>query len=809
MVEQKTNLKNFFEQKASNFVAGFFSFFLLIFLSKGGFNAGYEASIFVLEIMCLFFAFFLFVITLYKFSATQTRDNFLLWIGFSTMMWLTLFRSYLLSIIEVDATQLQYGVVPFTNVIEIGFFASALLVFLIYQKEGKFVQIKRTSVAYYTAFLIVSACIVEGLIVGGLPRLIARIEDFSGISKNITLLLLLVQAVALGVTLFAGVRFFSKRKSVDIMVTLAGASLLLATFILAKVIQGTATNLGDAIALKAVALVFFLLFYMSEYKKTLVHIDASSGVVDKQVSEKIQQMALQSEAIREKTIESKEVTRIKSELLANMSHELRTPMNSIIGFTSRVIRKTQDIIPEQQIKNLRTVERNAYQLLSLINTILDVSKIEAGRMEIFCEKTLVSDLVTEVIEMARSLIGRKEIELKSEIDEGAIINSDRTKIKQMLINLMGNAIKFTERGEIQITVKKELNIHDDPERPPLAGISIYVKDTGVGIKKESLPYIFDDYKQVDGSLTRKTGGTGLGLALVKRFSQLLGGSVSVESEYEKGTSFHICLPEDVTQIAVKEKPEKKALDPSQKTLVLYETNESNTKPQQIFFEKNGFEVKVASTVDEAFMLAKEQYPRLVVLDILAFDKRVVDLIKKIKGNYYTKDIRFCFSRLYNSRKYGYVVDVIDFVYKPVNKELVSRIVNLAARTCAQLDHILVVDHDQGALETMHNLLLQEGNFSVRIARGVSEALSMLRKQKPDIIFFNLFLPDSEGYKIIAEIGTSKKWSDIPILCVVPKMLEATHLRQPTETIAFLPDKSDLKREDVLKKIISIANGVAL
>jgi DNA-binding response OmpR family regulator len=374
---------------------------------------------------------------------------------------------------------------------------------------------------------------------------------------------------------------------------------------------------------------------------------------------------------------------------------------------------------------------------------------------------------------------------------------------------MGNAIKFTERGEIQIIVKKEENIHDDKVRAPLPGISIYVQDTGIGIKKESLPYIFDDYKQVDGSLTRKTGGTGLGLALVKRFSQLLGGNVSVESEYEKGTTFRIRLPEDVNQITEKEPVETKHLDLSRKTVVLYETTEADTALQKAAFEQNGFEVHVAKSVEEGFTLAKEQYPRLIVLDILAFDARGIDLIKKIKGNYYTKDIRFCFSRLYNQRKYGYVFDVVDFVYKPVNKELVSRIINLAARACTQLKNILVIDHDEGAREAMHDLLLQEGDFSVRIARDMNETIAMLKKQQPDVIFFNLFLPEAEGYKLVAEIGTSKKWADIPVICIVPKMLDATQLRQPSETIAFLPEKSDLKMEQTLRKIVTIASDVVI
>jgi signal transduction histidine kinase/DNA-binding response OmpR family regulator len=809
MARRIKKVKEFLDKNANNIVAGFFSFFLIVFLAKEGLSARYETHVFVLEIMCLFFTFFLFLTTLYKFSATQDKGGLFLWSGFSVLLWMLFFRSYLLSFIGIEEPVVRTVVLAFSNLGEGAVFSIVLLVYMIISAQKEEITLKTSALIYYVFLTIFCAFFIEAITVLGLPKIIGPITDVAEIAREMMFFTMLAQALALAVIVLAAIRFYNRGHNINLVIGLVGLCSLLASFFLARVLRGLSTDLSGAVAFKAGSLVFFLLFYMSDYQKRLVQIENENESIEKKVSEKIRQITRQSEAIREKTIESREATRIKSELLANMSHELRTPMNSIIGFTSRVIKKTHDIIPEQQVKNLRTVERNAYQLLGLINTILDVSKIEAGRMEVFYEKINISELVNDVLEMGKSLLGGKDVLLASDVAEGILITSDRTKIKQMLVNLVGNSIKFTEQGEIRISVEEVETIYDNDTLAPLPGVLIKVTDTGVGIKADDLPYIFDDYKQVDGSLTRKTGGTGLGLALVKRFSQLLGGNVTVESEYERGTTFHIRLPKDSASLGSLEEKGPKPTEASRKAVVVYETDAADSALEKKVFNQKGYEVKIAQTIDEAFICSKENYPRLVVLDILAFEKKGVDLIKKFKNNYYTKDVRFCFCCFYNKQKYGYICDVLEYVYKPVNKELVSRIVNIASRTCPHLDSILVIDHDEGALNSMHELLLQEGDFSVRIARDEKETLSILHKQKPDIIFFNLFLPEGEGYKIIAQIGTSKKWCSIPIIFVVPKMLDATHLKKPAETIAFFPDKGGLKRDEILGKLIAIADNVVL
>lgn len=230
---------------------------------------------------------------------------------------------------------------------------------------------------------------------------------------------------------------------------------------------------------------------------------------------------------------------LKSEILSNMSHELRTPMNSIIGFTGRVIKKSGDRLEKRQLQNLMIVERNANQLLMLIDGLLDLSKIEAGMMELQLEEFDFSMLVKEVIHLSQPGLEGQDVRLIADLpEEPMILNTDYLKLKQVLINLVNNSIKFTDRGVIKISSQFIF----DCDKPK---ISISVSDTGFGMDKKALRFVFDAFRQVDGKSTRKAGGTGLGLAIVRSFTDLLAGKVNVSSQVDVGTIFEIIIPVNI------------------------------------------------------------------------------------------------------------------------------------------------------------------------------------------------------------------------------------------------------------------------
>jgi len=236
--------------------------------------------------------------------------------------------------------------------------------------------------------------------------------------------------------------------------------------------------------------------------------------------------------IQEKNQQLEIANRHKSQFLANVSHELRTPLNAIIGFTRIVLRKVEGQIPELQIENLKKVLISSEHLLGLINGLLDLAKIESGKMEVFAQSFKIDEIVQVAASTVEPMLKSGRVKLVKEIaPDLPPLNTDRDKLKQVILNLLSNAAKFTEKGEIKVSASRENG-----------SMKLIVSDTGIGMKQEALDYIFEEFRQVDMSTTRKYGGTGLGLAIVKKLVNLLGGDISVESEVGKGSKFTITMP---------------------------------------------------------------------------------------------------------------------------------------------------------------------------------------------------------------------------------------------------------------------------
>ena len=236
--------------------------------------------------------------------------------------------------------------------------------------------------------------------------------------------------------------------------------------------------------------------------------------------------------IQEKNEQLEAANRHKSQFLANVSHELRTPLNSIIGFTRIVLRRVGTQIPDLQKDNLQKVLVSSEHLLSLINELLDLAKIESGRMEVYAETFQLNDVVRMATSTVEPMLKDGRVRLVTEIaPDIPPLKTDRDKLKQAVLNLLSNAAKFTEKGEIKVAAWQENG-----------NVKLTVSDTGIGMKKEALDYIFEEFRQADMSSTRRYGGTGLGLAIVRRFINLMGGDIGVESEVGKGSKFTITIP---------------------------------------------------------------------------------------------------------------------------------------------------------------------------------------------------------------------------------------------------------------------------
>lgn len=696
---------------------------------------------------------------------------------------------------------------------ELGTVALCFSAAYIFQGSAISEEDESSPLVIYIVVIVLAAFFFNFITFIGVPRVVSNSEKAALLAKTNFIFFLFAQGMLLGAGIPAVVCAL-KRKVSAVQAFVLLAALYGATLCLFRVASNE-TLVDFVIIIKSFGL--FFLFFSSTAGGCGGNISEEAlnarmkevlAEKDKELAEKTRELSQYTESLREKSIESQETSRIKSELLANMSHELRTPMNSIIGFTTRVIKKAEkeQTLPDRQLKNLKTVERNAFHLLSLINTILDVSKLEAGRMEVFTEEIILAPIVEEVIEMARSLIGSKDIKLSFACAEDISITSDRTKIKQVLVNLVGNAIKFTESGAISISVRPIETEEEKNMTVTRNGIICTVADTGVGIKQEDLKYVFDDYKQIDGSLTRKTGGTGLGLSLVKRFSQLLGGNVTVESEYQRGTKFNVFLPLDATGIEQEQTEEEKKIDTKQKLILSYEPDLAVKGHYEEYYRGREVRCIFADTIDNAFTLAKESYPRVIALDLLSPKKKGLNLIRKCRGTYYTKDIPYCVAGISEDGYSGYFLRIVDFMNKPVTKESISYMMNKVSRYSANPKDFYIVDNDEAALNLIHDHILHEGDYRVRMARDSEDLFALLQNNTPDFLLINIFMPEGEGFRILGELAVQKKWFGIPIVAIISQTIERMAALMLEKQIECVPQGGDVLSEDVFKRLEAVAEG---
>jgi signal transduction histidine kinase/CheY-like chemotaxis protein len=390
-----------------------------------------------------------------------------------------------------------------------------------------------------------------------------------------------------------------------------------------------------------------------------------------------EELKRKNEEIKAKMAEINDANKLKSQFLANMSHELRTPLNSIIGFTARVIKKCGESLPPVQLENLKIVKEESNHLLDLINNLLDYSKMEAGKMEVHLETFDLTTVIHDVSNMTKALLEGKPLkyEVKLYANEEILIKSDPMKLKQILINLISNAIKYSERGTIRLSVDRL-----DQE------YCLKLQDEGIGISNENISNIFDEFRQVDGSYTRKVGGTGLGLSITKKFTEMLGGRIEVNSAPDVGSCFTIYLPvnspgtdtqENSTE-AVKKTSEsgmdktgyEKAIDigGQKKTIVCVDDDASVQRLYNQYLREQGFLVVTLSGKEDVVSKIREMKPDVVLLDIMLPNKDGWDILMELKAEIATREIPVIISSVLSEKNLAYRMKADEYLVKPVTQE---------------------------------------------------------------------------------------------------------------------------------------------
>jgi signal transduction histidine kinase/CheY-like chemotaxis protein len=525
--------------------------------------------------------------------------------------------------------------------------------------------------------------------------------------------------------------------------------------------------------------------------------DKEFGILIQRFSD--MQLAIQSreaelnkknETLKLQMLEVNEANRLKSQFLANMSHELRTPLNSIIGFTNRVIKKSGDLLPAVQQENLVIVLDEARHLLELINSLLDYSKIESGKMEVHPEKFNLVDVINEVFTMTKTLAEGKDIQyIQDTYDlEQIPIQSDRLKIKQILINLLSNAFKYSDRGTITLSVQKK-------ER----SYSIQVSDEGIGISEQDLIHIFEEFRQVDGSYARKVGGTGLGLSITKKFIELLGGRIKVTSEIGIGSCFQVELPIDLGEPEEQADIENGEIQPAKKKVLCIDDDFNVQRLYKQYL--NEYHIEVVALYGEESIVEKviEINPDLILLDIMLPKKDGWEILSELKNNTHTKHIPIVMNSVLSEKNLAYQMKADDYLIKPVSQEELIELINRNLSNKNERD-ILVADDDENFLKLVGQYLKEE-NIPFRLACNGEDALKQARYKKPDLLILDIMMPKKDGFMVIEELQQSQGLKDIPIVVVTAKDLTNSEKAELQKRANAVIQKSTIMLDSMMQTLI--------
>ncbi len=516
-----------------------------------------------------------------------------------------------------------------------------------------------------------------------------------------------------------------------------------------------------------------------------------------------QRIAEKTAHLQQAILALERANKMKSEFLANMSHELRTPLNAIIGFAEVLRDKIAGDLNEEQVDFVNDIHSSGRHLLQMINDILDLSKIEAGKMELQYGVFPVPEAIEEVYTILKGLAGKKHLELKMAVlTDVKSIEADRVKFKQILYNLLSNAIKFTpENGKITL----EAGVVDDM-------LQISVSDTGIGMKSEDQERVFKEFWQADSSFARKYEGTGLGLALTKRIVEMHGGKIWFESEYGKGSIFYFALPLIASPRTVPPKESESrprhAGTPGErnaKTVLVVEDDRMAADLLTLYLTNAGYNVLTAVDGEEAIKKAQEFHPFLITLDIMLPKKDGWDVLSELKNTPGVADIPVIIVSIVDNKDLGFSLGAVEYLIKPIDRVKLIDTVSTCIpneRNKGRPMKILVVDDDENAVKYMSSMLENAG-FDVLKAYGGNAGINLAIQSNPDLIILDLMMPDISGFDVVEKLRVHPTAKGIPIIICSAKDITPADKKVLNGNILAIVQKSSHTKEDLLAAIKKI------
>ena len=474
----------------------------------------------------------------------------------------------------------------------------------------------------------------------------------------------------------------------------------------------------------------------------------------------IQNARLFSE-IEEKSRQLETASQHKSQFLASMSHELRTPLNAIIGLTDMLVNNAPRFGTEKALEPLRRVHRAGTHLLGLINQVLDLSKIEAGKLELNLESVSIEPLVEEVVGTARPLAEQNKNTLSVECPRDLPpIEADAMRLRQIILNLLSNACKFTKGGDVKLHVTTAL-------REGRQFVEIAVIDSGIGMTAEQMSRLFEEFSQADASTARQYGGTGLGLAITRRLCQMMGGDVTVASELGKGSTFTVNLPLVATRQEATETVEDERSDEC--VLVI---DDDTTARELIadYLRQDGFAVITAAGGREGLKRAKEHRPIAITLDVIMPDIDGWTVLAALRGDPELADTPVVMATIMDEQRRGMALGAVGYLTKPIERD---KLVELVRRYRAPTGptRVLVVEDDATQRDRVR-MWLEPQHWLVSEAENGRVALNRLKEAAPDVIILDLMMPEMDGFQLVAALQEHPQWRRIPVVVVTSLDLSA-------------------------------------
>jgi adenylate cyclase len=481
----------------------------------------------------------------------------------------------------------------------------------------------------------------------------------------------------------------------------------------------------------------------------------------------------------------------KSQFVASMSHELRTPLNAIIGLTEMMVSNAPRFGTEKALEPLRRVHGAGTHLLGLINQVLDLSKIEAGKLELSPETVNLAPLLEDVIGTARQLADQNKNRLILEAHENlGQLTVDSMRLRQIMLNLLSNACKFTKQGEVKLRVKKVVDGRN--------WIEIAVADTGIGMAPEQQAKLFEEFTQADSSTARQYGGTGLGLAITRKLARLMGGDVTVTSEPGKGSVFTVRLPGGVDSQARSSTGSDGRRSPTADCILVIDDDATARELIADHLKAEGFSVVTAAGGVEGLKLAKELRPTAITLDVMMPDLDGWSVLAALRQDPELAEIPVIMITIVDEHRRGIALGAAGYLTKPIDRERLHRLVS-RFRAPVPPTRVLLVEDDAVQRERMRGWL--EGpQWAVHEAENGREALNRIQGSKPDVILLDLMMPEMDGFAVVAALQKEAGWRDIPVIVITSLDLDAKDRARLNAGVQSVLVKERFQPADLVERI---------